>query len=95
MYVESLAGSKLDFGDSLMTVSQFAARYPHLYPKQHNVRWLVRDRHQNGLSATGAVVEVFGSGDRPQIFIHIPSWFAWMRLGGSRGPRKLTMDTPQ
>lgn len=77
-----------EYGDSLMTVVQFSARYPHLYKNPHRVRWLVRDRSTNGLSDYGAVVEVFNTGERPAIFIHVPNWFAWMRAGGSRAPRR-------
>ncbi|MEQ1800637.1 MAG: hypothetical protein ABL989_01875 [Gammaproteobacteria bacterium] len=77
-----------EYGDSLMTVAQFAARYPHLYKNTHRVRWLVRDRTTNGLTQFGAVVEVFNAGDRPAIYIHVPSWFAWMQAGGSQGSRQ-------
>ena len=79
-----------DFGDSLMTVADFVARYPHLYPKENRVRWLLRDRENNGLLARGAVVQVYGCGakqKRPALFIHAPNWFAWMREGGSHAPR--------
>jgi len=77
-----------EFGDSLLTVQQFVARYPHLYPKPHRVRWLLRDRATNGLLDYGAVLEVHGSGARPSLFIHVPRWFAWMQAGGSRAPRR-------
>jgi hypothetical protein len=77
-----------EYGDALMTVEQFATRYPHLYPKPHRVRWLLRDRTSNGLLDRGAVVEVFANGPRPTLFIHAPNWFAWMRAGGSHAPRR-------
>lgn len=73
-----------DYGDSLTTVDAFCKRYPHIYPKASRVRWLLRDRQTNGLMASGAVVEVYANGDTPSIFIHVPSWFAWMRSGGRR-----------
>ena len=76
-----------DFGDSLTTVAHFCARYPQIYPRESRVRWLLRDRHTNGLIEQGAVVEVYANGDKPSLFIHIPSWFAWMRLGGRRASR--------
>ena len=76
-----------DYGDSLTTVAQFCARYPNIYPRDSRVRWLLRDRQSNGLMARGAVVEVYANGDKPNLFIHIPSWFAWMRSGGSHAPQ--------
>lgn len=79
--------SATDYGDSLATVGQFVARYNHIYENQSRVRWLLRDRHSNGLIEYGAVVEVYANGDKPSIFIHIPSWFAWMRSGGRRSSR--------
>jgi len=80
--------ARADYGDSLLTVAQFCDRYPHLYPKPHNVRWLLRDRDTNGLRDCGAVLEVHASGDRPTLFIHAPSWFDWMRAGGSHASRR-------
>lgn len=77
------AGPTTDYGDSLMTVQQFADRYPNIYPKASRVRWLLRDRQQNGLMKAGAVVEVFANGTKPAIYIHAPSWFRWMQSGGS------------
>ena len=78
-----------DYGDNLTTVEQFTDRFRHLYPNQSRVRYLLRERATNGLVATGAVLEVFSSGDeRPKLFIHTPSWFAWMRAGGSHAPRR-------
>ena len=77
-----------EYGDSLLTVEQFAARYPHLYPKPHRVRWLLRDRATNGLLDSGAVIEVFANGPRPALFIHTSAWFAWMRAGGSHAPKR-------
>jgi hypothetical protein len=80
-------GPDTDYGDSLANVGQFALRYSHIYKNESRVRWLLRDRNTNGLVATGAVVEVFANGDVPSLFIHIPSWFAWMRSGGRRSPQ--------
>jgi hypothetical protein len=76
-----------EYGDSLMTIRDFAARYPHLYANAHRVRWLVRDRGSNGLTDYGAVVSVFNAGERPSVYIHVGNWFAWMQAGGSRGSR--------
>lgn len=73
-----------EFGDQLLTVAQFCDRYPHLYPTLSRVRWLLRDRETNGLLDSGAVVEVFGHGERPAIYVYLPAWFAWMQSGGSR-----------
>jgi hypothetical protein len=87
MKTNSLAASGHEYGDSLMTVQQFADRYPNIYPKSSRIRWLLRDRQQNGLMSCGAVVEVFANGDKPNLFIHIPSWFAWMQSGGSHAPQ--------
>ena len=81
------AAPDTDYGDSLTTVAQFTARYPNIYPRVSRVRWLLRDRQSNGLVACGAVVEVYANGDTPNLFIHIPSWFAWMRSGGRRAPQ--------
>ena len=78
------AGPDKDYGDSLMTVQQFANRYPNIYPNASRVRWLLRDRQLNGLMACGAVVEVYASGKKPALFIHAPSWFLWMQKGGQR-----------
>lgn len=78
------SASATDYGDSLATVAQFCARYPNIYPRDSRIRWLLRDRQSNGLMEHGAVVEVYANGDKPSIFIHIPSWFAWMRSGGRR-----------
>ena len=79
-----------EYGDSLLTVAQFVTRYPHLYSKEHSVRWLARDRTRNGLLDYGATVEVWSHGSqRPQIYIHVPSWFTWMQAGGSRAPRRV------
>ena len=83
----STSAATADFGDSLTTVAHFCARYPQIYPRESRVRWLLRDRHTNGLIEHGAVVEVYANGDKPSLFIHIPSWFAWMRLGGRRASR--------
>ena len=77
-----------EYGDALMTVDQFAARYPHLYPRASRVRWLLRDRATNGLLEFGAVVEVYACGPRAALFIHAPQWFAWMRAGGSHAPQR-------
>ena len=77
-----------EYGDFLATIPQFSRRYPHLYKNPYSVQWQVRDRATNGLNDYGAVVEVYGKGNRPSIFIHIPNWFAWMRAGGSRAPRR-------
>ena len=85
MQTNSEAASGHEYGDCLMTVKQFCDRYPNIYPKASRVRWLLRDRQQNGLVSSGAVVEVYANGDKPALFIHVPSWFAWMQAGGSRG----------
>jgi hypothetical protein len=77
-----------EFGDALMRVSPFGQRYRHIYAKDHQIRWLLRDRATNGLLDYGAVVEVFANGSRPSLLIHPPRWFAWMRAGGSHAPRR-------
>jgi len=76
-----------DYGDSLTTVAKFCARYPNIYPRDSRIRWLLRDRQSNGLMDCGAVVEVYANGDKPNLFIHVPSWFARMRSGGRRASR--------
>ena len=75
------------FGAALCTVDQFSAANQHLYAKPSQIRWLTRDRSANGLLEYGAVVEGFNNGTRPSIYIHAPSWFRWMRAGGSKAPR--------
>jgi hypothetical protein len=75
-----------EYGDSLFTVSDFCSRYPNLYSSASKLRWLLRDRSSNGLKDSGAVVEFHVSGtDRPRLLIHAPSFFNWMRSGGSQG----------
>ena len=82
-----------EYGLSLSTVAQFAVAYPKLYPTEHSLRWLIWARSRNGLLDYGATVEVWSQGDqRPQIYIHAPSWFAWMQAGGSRAPRRVTRN---
>lgn len=87
MPIQPHSAPDTDYGDSLANVGQFCTRYNHIYPNQSRVRWLLRDRHSNGLMEYGAVVEVYANGEKPSIFIHIPSWFSWMRSGGRRASR--------
>jgi len=75
------------YGDTLYTVAQFSERYSHLYPSQNRVRWYLRDRHINGLVEYGAAIEVRNGGNVPRVLIHGPSWFEWLRRGGSCAPK--------
>ena len=77
-----------DFGHSLQEPNAFQQEHAHLYKNGGQLRWLLRDRHQNGLISYGAVVEVYSTGNkRPRLYIHKPSWFRWMKAGGSRAPK--------
>jgi hypothetical protein len=92
-FVEKVMGTEADavpadYGDSLMTVAQFGVRYRHIYPQDSRLRWLLRDRLTNGLVTCGAVVQVYANGDKPNLFLHPPSWFQWMRAGGRHGAGK-------
>jgi hypothetical protein len=80
-----------DYGDSLFTLKEFSDRYPHLYPNTGKLRWLFRDRTMNGLIESGAAVEVYiGTQQRPRLYVHAPSFWNWMRSGGSRGSHPQT-----
>jgi len=46
---------------------------------EFSLRWLVRYREQNGLLASGAVIEKRTPGhQRPRLFINAPKFAAWM-----------------
>ena len=50
----------------------------------NQLRWQLRNRHQNGLSAAAAVLELRSHPDqrRPSLIIDEPRYFAWLREQG-------------
>ena len=91
MPTQSPAEVSPDYGHSLQEPKDFQREHPHLYRNGGQLRWVLRDRRQNGLMAYGAVVEVYGTNsERPRLYIHKPSWFRWMQAGGSRAPKPQT-----
>ncbi len=64
--------------NELCSVAEFARRYPNIIPSESALRWYLRERHHNGLLATGAVVELRQRSDqmRPKILLCEPR-FAW------------------
>jgi hypothetical protein len=62
---------------------RFARRNPDLVT-MNQLRWQLRNRHQNGLSAAAAVLELRSHPDqrRPSLVIDEPRYFAWLREQG-------------
>ena len=61
----------------------FVSRNPDLVT-ENQLRWQLRNRHQNGLSAAAAVLELRSHPDqrRPSLVIDEPRYFAWLREQG-------------
>jgi hypothetical protein len=74
--------------ESLLTVPEFARRYPNIVPSEQSVRWLLRNRATNGLLECGAVLEVRRDPrqPRPRILINPPKLIPWLFR---RNPRAL------
>ena len=66
--------------DSLLTVPEFARRYPNIVPSEQAVRWLLRRRATNGLLDSGAVVELRADANqkRPRILLNPPKLLPWL-----------------
>ena len=73
----------------LLTPKQFLTAFPNLVT-ENSLRWQLRNRRQNGLSAAGAVLEVRQRADqrRPQLFL-VPSRYAALLLEQHRFLRLL------
>lgn len=67
------------------------ARFATIYEKQglgteFSLRWLIRFRRQNGLMASGAVIEKRTPGSsRPRIFINAPRFAVWLATSDTAG----------
>ncbi len=66
--------------ENLLTVPEFARRYPNIAPSEQSVRWLLRNRHTNGLIESGAAIEVRVRADqsRPRILLDPARMIPWM-----------------
>jgi hypothetical protein len=64
-------------------VEQFADRNRDLV-SMNQLRWQLRNRHQNGLVAAGAVLEIRSRPDqrRPLLIIEEERYFAWLQEQG-------------
>ncbi len=61
-------------------LSEFQRSNPNIAPSLSALRWIVRHRDQNGLTATGAVVKRQG-----RLYVHASRFAGWM-LNGADTP---------
>ena len=57
-----------------LLLSDFQKSHPNIAPTLDSLRWIVRHRHLNGLSACGAVVKRQG-----RIYVHTGRFAEWMQ----------------
>ena len=79
--------------ENLLTVPEFARRFPNIAPSEQAVRWLLRNRHANGLIESGAVVEFWSDPGhrRPKILLNPEQLIPWMTLANPRA-RRMAQD---
>ena len=67
----------------LMPVAKFLSTYPNLFESEDSFRWYLRDRENNGLLESGAVIELWNGPEatRPSIRISPSGFFCWLRKG--------------
>ncbi len=58
---------------------EFQREYPNIVASLHSLRWLIRHREFNGLSASGAVVKRGG-----RWYVHSGRFSNWMLNGNER-----------
>jgi len=65
---------------NLLTVADFARRYPNIAASEQSVRWLLRQRHENGMIASGAAIELRTAPGqtRPRILLDPERMIPWM-----------------
>lgn len=65
---------------NLLTVSEFARRYPNIAASEQSVRWMLRQRHANGLIESGAAIEMRTAPGqtRPRILLDPERMIPWM-----------------
>jgi hypothetical protein len=67
----------------LFSIQELAERHPNLLSEQR-LKWAMRNRHQNGLIATGAVFQSRNG----TLLIREPAFLAWwLGLSGRSRPR--------
>ena len=69
----------------LVSVADFQRENSTLYKNVNQLRWYLRDRHENGLVKSGAVIEIRNKPDssKPALRIHRANWWKWMEQGGA------------
>lgn len=66
--------------ENLLTVAEFARRYPNIAASEQSVRWMLRQRHANGLIDSGAAIEMRTAAkqSRPRILLDPERMIPWM-----------------
>ena len=59
--------------DQLALTEDFQREHPNIVPSLNSIRWMIRHRHQNGLSEAKAVVKRGG-----RWYVHSGRFSAWM-----------------
>jgi hypothetical protein len=72
--------------ENLLTVPEFARRFPNIASSEQAVRWLLRNRHANGLIDSGAVIELWAKPgqSRPTILLDPEQMIPWMLRANPR-----------
>lgn len=71
----------------LFTVPVFFLRNANIFASEQSIRWYLRDRANNGLLESGAVVELRAHPEskRPKVFVDENKFLEWMRSRGMLG----------
>ncbi len=62
--------------NQISLAEEFQREYPNIVPSLNAIRWMIRQRHQNGLSDAGAVVKRAG-----RWYVHSGKFAEWMLDG--------------
>ena len=69
--------------DKYFGLEKFQTSYPNIVPTLDSLRWMVRQRDKNGLSACGAVVKRGG-----RWYVHSGRFSEWMFNGNGQRQEK-------
>ncbi len=66
--------------NELRRPKDFANDYPEV-GSFNSLRWQLRNRHINGMLASGAIIEFYPgeTRSRPTLFVDVPQYFKWQR----------------
>jgi hypothetical protein len=59
--------------EDIVRATEFARQYPHLFPSKNSLQWQLKNRATNGLSDSGAVLELNG-----KLYFHIPKYMDYL-----------------